>query len=104
MNNCVAIAPARADRRSDPLEKHTKSKENATLEPTRQKAQQKRGLWDTFGMILMAKTHQARDKTAHRSHNDPDIRKHNVFEGQGPDTLYNTCSGGPTKSENTNYH
>ena len=54
--NCVSIAPARTDRGSDPLENHTKSKENATFEPTHQKVQQKGGLWETFGMILMAKT------------------------------------------------
>ena len=64
MKNCVSIAPARADRGSCPLENHTKSKENVTLEQTRQKAQQKGGLWDTFEALLMAKTHQARDKTA----------------------------------------
>ena len=62
MKNCVSTAPARADRGSDPLEKHTKSKENETFEPTRQKVQQKGALWDIFGTILMAKTAHARDK------------------------------------------
>jgi hypothetical protein len=79
MTNCFSTAPARADRGSDPRENHTKSQENATFEPTRQKAQQKGALWEPFGVILMAKTHQARDKTAHRSHNDPDTTKHYAF-------------------------
>ena len=81
MKNCVSTAPARADRGSDPRENHTKSKENAPFEPPRQKVQQKGALWEPFGVILMAKTHQARDKTALWSHNDPDIRKHDVFQG-----------------------
>ena len=83
MKNCVSTAPARADRGSDPLENHTKSKENETFEPTRQKVQQKGALWDIFGAILLAKTHQARDKTALWSHSAPDSRKHCVFEGPG---------------------
>ncbi len=83
MKNCVSTAPARADRGSDPLENHTKSKENATFEPTRQKVQQKGSLWDTFGTILMAKTHQARDKIALWSHHAPDTEKHSVFAGPG---------------------
>ena len=32
------------------------------------------------GAIWMVKTPQARDKPAHRSHQAPDIGKHNVFE------------------------
>ena len=83
MNNCVSTALARADRGSDSLENHTKSKENETFEPTRQKAQQKGALWENFGTILMAKTAQARDKTALWSHHAPDLRKHSVFEGPG---------------------
>jgi len=35
----------------------------------------------------MAKAVQARDKLAHRSHHVPDTRKHDVFEGPGPETL-----------------
>ena len=83
MKNCVSTAPARADRGSDPLEDRTKSKENEIFEPTRQKVQQKGALWDIFGAILMAKTHQARDKTALWSHSAPDSRKHYVYEGPG---------------------
>ena len=86
MKNCVSTAPARADRGSDPLENHTKSKENETFEPTRQKVQQKGALWVIFGTILMAKTAQARDKTGLWSHNAPDSRKHDVFEGPGAET------------------
>ena len=81
MKNCVSTAPARADRGSDPLENHTKSKENETFEPTRQKVQQKGALWDIFGTILMAKTAQARDKPGHRSHHAQDTGKHDVFDG-----------------------
>ena len=81
MTNCVSTAPARADRGSDPLENDTKSKENETFEPTRQKVQQKGGLRDIFGTILMAKTAQARDKTGLWSHSAPDSRKHDVFDG-----------------------
>ena len=87
MNNCVSIALARADRGSDPSENHTKSKENETFEPTREKVQQKGALWDIFGTILMAKTPQARAKIAHRSHDAPDPIKHDVFEGPGHYTL-----------------
>jgi hypothetical protein len=83
MKNCVSIAPARADRGSDPLENHTKSKENETFEPTRQKVQQQGARWDIFGMILMAKAAQARDKTGLWSYNAPDSGKYNVFEGPG---------------------
>jgi len=83
MKNCVSTAPARADRGSDPLENDTKSKENETFEPTRQKVQQKGALWVIFGTILMAKTAQAHDKPAHRSHHAQDTRKHNVFDGPG---------------------
>ena len=83
MKNCVSTAPARADRGSDPLENHTKSKENETFEPTRQKVQQKGALWDIFGTILTAKTPQACDKTALWSHHVPDTRKHDVFDGPG---------------------
>ena len=83
MKNCVSTAPARADRGSDPLENHTKSKENETFEPTRQKVQQKGELWEAFGAILLAKAPQARDKIALWSHSAPDTRKHNVFEGPG---------------------
>ena len=83
MENCVSTAPARADRGSDPREKHTKSKENTTFEPTRQKAQQKVTLWEPFGVILLGKAPQARDKTALWSHSAPDLRKHDVFEGPG---------------------
>ena len=83
MKNCVSTAPARADRGSDPLENHTKSKENETFEPTRQKVQQKGALWDIFATILMAKSLQARDKTGLRSHSAPDSRKHVFFRGQG---------------------
>ena len=83
MKNCVSTAPARADRGSDPLENHTKSKENETFEPTRQKVQQKGALWDIFGTILMAKTAQARDKTGLWSHSAPDSRKHDFLRGQG---------------------
>ena len=36
-----------------------------------------------FGTILTVKTSQARDKPAHRSHHNPDIRKHDVFEAPG---------------------
>ena len=81
---CFSTAPARADRGSDPREKHTKSKENTTFEPTRQKVQLKGELWEPFGVILLAKTHQARDKTALWSHSAPDSRKHDVFGAQGP--------------------
>ncbi len=81
MKNCVSTAPARADRGSDPLENHTKSKENATFEPTHQKVQQKEGLCNTFGTILMAKTAQARDKTGLWSHHAQDTGKHDVFDG-----------------------
>ena len=80
--NCVSTALARADRGSDPLENH-KYQRKLDLRTNHEKAQQKGCLWDTFGTILMAKTHQARDKTAHRSHNAPDSRKHNVSEGPG---------------------
>ena len=83
MKNCVSTAPARADRGSDPLENHTKSKENETFEPTRQKVQQKGALWVIFGTILMAKTAQARDKTGLWSHSAPDSRKHDFLRGQG---------------------
>ena len=83
MKNCVSTAPARADRGSDPLENHTKSKENETFEPTRQNVQQKGALWVIFGTILMAKAAQARDKPAPRSHHAQDMRKHNVFESPG---------------------
>ena len=83
MKNCVSTAPARADQGSDPLENHTKSKENETFEPTRQKVQQKGALWDIFGTILMAKTAQARDKIGLWSHSAPDSRKHDVFDGLG---------------------
>ena len=83
MKNCVSTVPARADRGSDPLENDTKSKENETFEPTRQKVQQKGALWIIFGTILMAKTAQARDKTALWSNNNPDITKHYVFQGPG---------------------
>ncbi len=83
MKNCVSTAPARADRGSDPLENHTKSKENETFEPTRQKVQQKGALWDIFGTILMAKTSEARDKTGLRSHSAPDSRKHDFLGSQG---------------------
>ena len=79
MKNCVSTALARADRGSDPLEKHTKSNENTTFEPTRQKVQQKGELWESFAVILLAKTHQARDKIALWSHNDPDTTKHYAF-------------------------
>ena len=74
MKNCVSTAPARADRGSDPLENHTKSKENETFEPTRQKVQQNGALWVTFGMILMAFgaiTPQTRENTT-------------LLRGQGP--------------------
>ena len=80
MKNCVSTAPARADRA---LENHTKSNENETFEPTRQKVQQKGALWHIFVTILMAKTAQARDKPAHRSHDVQDTRKHYVFDGPG---------------------
>jgi len=83
MKNCVSTGPARADRGSDPLENHTKSKENQTFEPTRQKVQQKGALWDIFELILMAKTAQARDKTGLWSHSAPDSRKHDFLRGQG---------------------
>ena len=83
MKNCVSTAPARADRGSDPLENHTKSKENETFEPTRQKVQQKAALWNIFGTIVMAKTAQARDKTGLRSHSATDSRKHDFLRGQG---------------------
>ena len=83
MKNCVSTSPARADRGSDPLENHTKSKENETFEPTRQKVQQKGALWVIFGMILMAKTAQERDTIGHRSHSATDSRKHDVFDGPG---------------------
>ena len=43
----------------------------------------------------MAKTHQARDKTAHRSHNAPDSRKHNIFEGPGAQTCKTHALEGP---------
>ena len=72
MKNCVSTALARADRGSDSLENHTKSKENETFEQTRQKVQQKGALWDIFATILMAKSLQARDKTGLRSHSAPD--------------------------------
>ena len=83
MKSCVSIAPARADRGSDPLENHTKSNENETFEPTRQKVQQKGALWVIFGTILMAKTAQARDKTGLWSHSAPDSRKHDFLKAQG---------------------
>jgi len=83
MKNCVSTAPARADRGSDPLENDTKSKENETFEPTRQKVQQKGALWVIFGTILMAKTAQARDKTGLWSHSAPDSRKHDFLRAQG---------------------
>ena len=83
MTNCVSTAPARADRGSDPLENDTKSKENETFEPRRQKVQQKGALWDIFATILMAKSPQARDKTGLRSHSAPDSRKHVFLRGQG---------------------
>ena len=86
MKNCVSTAPARADRGSDPLENHTKSKENETFEPTRQKVQQKGALWHIFGTILMAKTPQAHDKPAHRSQHAQDTRKYDVFEDPGGQT------------------
>ena len=87
MNNCVSTSLARADRGSDPLENHTKSKENETFEPTRQNVQQKGALWYIFGMILMAKTAQERDKIGHRSHSAPDSRKQDVFDGPRAQTL-----------------
>ena len=83
MKNCVSTAPARADRGSDPLENHTKSKENETFEPTRQKVQQKGTLWELGAVILMAKTAQTRDKTSLWSHNAPDTTKTHFSMGRG---------------------
>ncbi len=97
MQNCVSIAPARADRWSDPRENHTKSKENATFEPTRQKVQQKGALWDIFGTILMAKTAQARDKTGLRSPSAPDSTKHDFLRGQGAKHCH-VFWGGPDRN------
>ncbi len=95
--NCVSIALARADRGSDPLENH-KYQRNATLEPTRQKVQQKGALWDIFGTILMAKTAQARDKTGLWSHSAPDSRKHDFLRGQDVKHCKTRVLGGPDRN------
>ena len=89
MANCVSTARARADRGSDPPENNKKTEKTR---PENHHAQEvvlllksvtKYRKREPFGMILMAKTAQARDKPAHRSHHAQDTRKHNVFEGPG---------------------
>ena len=93
MANCVSTARARADRGSDPPENHKKTEktrpenhhaqEVVLLLKSVTKLQKKGALWDIFGPILMAKTAQAHDKPAHRSHHAQDSRKHDIFEGPG---------------------